>query len=128
MSSAARIELLETRIRQLEDRIDALETALGLNVIPHVGLGLTQAEARIFGMLLERDAVTREQLMIGLYATRPDGEIPEPKIIDVMVCKLRRKLSRFNIGINTIRGQGYRIDLAGKMRAQALIGDKRRCA
>jgi two-component system cell cycle response regulator CtrA len=52
-----------------------------------------------------RELVTRESAMMVLY-----GHIaaqPDPKIIDVWLCKLRRKLARQGIEIVTHWGVGW---------------------
>ena len=45
---------------------------------------------------------------------RHDGEAPEMKIIDVYVCKLRRKLGAYDIEIETVWGWGYRMPQASR--------------
>ncbi|WP_315920392.1 winged helix-turn-helix domain-containing protein [Mesorhizobium sp. SP-1A] len=51
---------------------------------------------------------SREQLLADLYQLRCDEE-PEIKIIDVWVCKLRKKLKPLGINIDTVWGRGYRL-------------------
>lgn len=50
---------------------------------------------------------SQEQLLDALYWDRPN-EVPELKIIDVFVCKLRKKIKPLGLQIQTIWGQGYR--------------------
>lgn len=56
--------------------------------------------------------LSKEALMENLYALRPDDQ-PEIKIIDVFVCKLRRKMSEIHPDaekfVETIWGRGYRL-------------------
>nr|WP_246713314.1 helix-turn-helix domain-containing protein [Rhizobium sp. BK112] len=68
---------------------------------------LTAQEARVFAHLASRDFGTKQSIMMALYSDR--AEEPEIKIVDVFVCKLRKKLSRFGVRIETIWGQGYRL-------------------
>lgn len=103
-----RIEFLEERIRQLEDAL--------MPASVHVPLEyrLTSREARVFAHLASRDFGTRQSIMMALYSDRL--EEPEPKIVDVFVCKMRRKLQPFGVRIETIWGQGWRLarpDMAG---------------
>jgi DNA-binding winged helix-turn-helix (wHTH) protein len=65
---------------------------------------LTKNEARLLTVLLRRKEVTKETLLNQMY-TGPD--VPEIKIIDVFVCKLRKKLKMFDIEIKTIWAHGY---------------------
>ena len=50
--------------------------------------------------------VSRQSLMNWLYQLRPDEE-PEPKILDVYVCHLRRKLKPLGVGFETVWGRGW---------------------
>lgn len=51
---------------------------------------------------------SRERLLDVLYSLQPDDP-PEIKIIDVFVCKLRKKLTPLGVEILTVWGQGYRL-------------------
>lgn len=66
---------------------------------------LTAKEARLLSALLRRSECTKEQLLGFLYDANED--VPEIKIIDVFVCKVRKKLANFAIDIKTIWGRGY---------------------
>mgnify|MGYP000206320104 CR=1 FL=1 len=56
---------------------------------------------------------SKEQILQSMYAQYTDCEIPELKILDVFVCKMRQKLEKCEEGlggvIQTIWGQGYRL-------------------
>jgi two-component system cell cycle response regulator CtrA len=72
---------------------------------------LTRKERRILELLilLKGETLTREALFDHLYESI---EKPEVKIIDVFVCKLRKKLAEATGGdhyIKTIWGRGYAI-------------------
>lgn len=66
---------------------------------------VTAKEARLLGALLRRSECTKEQLLGYMYDVTEDT--PEIKIIDVFVCKLRKKLAAFALDIQTIWGRGY---------------------
>lgn len=100
-----RIEFLEERIRQLE------EALMPSTVVVPVEYQLTANEARVFAHLASRDVGTKQSIMMALYSDR--SEEPEIKIVDVFVCKLRRKLRPFGVHIETIWGQGYRLARPG---------------
>lgn len=72
---------------------------------------LTEGEFNLFLLLWQRRPrmVTREQLMSEAYWLRNDQDEPEMKIIDVLICKVRKKLSSIGIEIDTVWGRGYRI-------------------
>ena len=102
---SAREAALQATIVRLEDRIQELEEAMGLCVLPPLEWGLTVQQARLFGALLEREVLTKDAAMAALYRDRGDDE-PEMKIVDVFVCHIRRKLKPFGIEIGTRWGVG----------------------
>lgn len=120
MDQHARLEALEAANARLRDRVAELEDALGFTIEMPVYLGLTSAEARVFGALMKRPTWTKEQLMVALYSDRPDDP-PEIKIVDVFICKLRKKLRPIGVDIETLWGQGYRLTPAMRERAAAII-------
>ncbi|AMS41190.1 winged helix-turn-helix domain-containing protein [Aminobacter aminovorans] len=71
---------------------------------------LTTSEAKVM-MALAREperALSKDELMDRLYGGEDE---PERKIIDVLICKLRRKLAQMNGGLDvveTVWGRGYR--------------------
>ena len=70
---------------------------------------VTPKEYRILELLCQRQGVvlSKEAFLDHLYAGRDE---PETKIIDVFVCKLRKKLSEASGGrnyIETVWGRGY---------------------
>ncbi len=60
-------------------------------------------------------AISKEQIMASMYVDGID-DLPEEKIVDVFVCKIRSKLSELHSEagsmIETVRGQGYRLRLS----------------
>lgn len=96
----ARIEVLEERIRQLEDALAPH------SVVARVEWCLTPSEARVFSHLTTRDLASKQSIMLAMYSDRIDVE-PEIKIVDVFVCKMRKKLKPFGIEILTMWGAGY---------------------
>lgn len=69
---------------------------------------LTRKEFQLMELLTVRgDIVTREQVFEYLYEA---GSSPEPKILDVFICKIRGKLRRSGLDlIETVWGRGYRV-------------------
>lgn len=49
--------------------------------------------------------VSKERIMDALYGDQP--EEPYMKIVDVFICKLRKKLAPIGVEIDTARGIGY---------------------
>ncbi len=71
---------------------------------------LTLNHARLLGALRARmgQTVTKNALMDALYFDRPD-DAPESKIIDVFICKIRKKIAHTGYAIKTVWGQGYKL-------------------
>jgi two-component system cell cycle response regulator CtrA len=107
----ARCLVLAAENDRLRDHITELKDALGLTFDAPPALMLTPSEGTIFGMLLARGFITKESILTAMYAGRPDGDDrPDPKIVDVYICKLRDKLSPHEITIETKHGEGFFID------------------
>ena len=95
------IEMLREKVRMLED-------ALASRGVPiPVEWRLTTSEAVVFAHLTTRDMATKQSIMTAMYSGRPDADEPEIKIVDVFVCKMRKKLKPFDVVIDTVWGQGY---------------------
>ena len=87
---------------------------------------LTRQEVTLLGALLASgDAVlTRAAMMSALYAS---DDWAVPKIIDVLICKMRTKLKPYGIEVETVWGRGYRLPAQARRRI-AEIGAPRDAA
>lgn len=104
---------LRNRVAVLEERVRVLEDALApASVVIPLEWGLSQREACIFAHLTTRDLVTRDSIFAALYSHLPIDDEPAAKIVDVFLCAIRKKLSRFGVQIHTVRGRGFA--LAGR--------------
>ncbi len=70
---------------------------------------LTGREYQVLELLAQRKhtVLSKAAILKHLYG---EGATPDPKIVDVFICNLRRKLARASEGrefIETIRGRGY---------------------
>lgn len=110
--------LTETQqIEKLEAEVAFLKQELGL--LQHVderakvqrACRLTRQEADVLLALYERKRpVPKEAMLTVVWGLESDVGV---KIVDVVVCKLRRKLGSFDT-INTIWGVGYELSEAGR--------------
>jgi two-component system cell cycle response regulator CtrA len=118
----ARIRMLEDELTLKDERIRLLEEAIaGANVEDHaLYFDLTPQQAICFGVLLKNRAPRRSAFMAALYSGRADDEI-EPKIIDVFICQMRKKLIPLGIEIKTHWGECYEMPETSKARARALM-------
>src|ERR1700733_13333548 len=111
--AAIRARAHAPEVARLTDQISLLCRA-ALTPSPDEGwlsLGLTRMEARLMRALAEKpDRMgSKSALMDAMYFDR--AEEAEPKIVDVLVCKIRRKLRGSPWAIETVWGQGYRARL-----------------
>lgn len=98
---------LRDEVAELRERVRLLEAALVGEWLPPREWHLTRSEAQIFWLLARREFISREQLVTALYAARPDKDQPVAKIVDVHICKMRRKLDPLGAHIETVYGRGY---------------------
>lgn len=126
MDVDARVEALEAENQRLRDQVTALQDALGQTEAFRTPAEwrLTASEATVFASLYGRESCSKEQLMHALYEPGVDDE-PNIKIVDVFICKLRKKLTPYGVAIETIWGRGYRMTAQTKARVQALIAADR---
>lgn len=99
------------RIDDLEGQISSLESALNLDRTANVqaAFGISENLAHLLIMLSDGKPKNKESLHAGLYYRRPDIDAPETKIIDTLVCKLRKYIEPHHIEIGTVWGSGYQI-------------------
>lgn len=84
---------------------------------------LTKCEASIFSLLVRRPEATKAQLHTVAHEARdPQSETTDPKIVDVFICHLRKKLKGSGVEIKTLWGRGYCIELPVRKLAYQLLG------
>jgi two-component system cell cycle response regulator CtrA len=113
LTALAEIKRLTAEVQQLRSAVTALN---GAPIIP-IELRLTKFETRMLEALMGAGGAikSKEALLAAAYADRwgTDDE-PEIKIVDVFVCKLRKKLTPHGIKIETMFGQGYHLTQESK--------------
>jgi two-component system cell cycle response regulator CtrA len=104
-----RMETLEEENRQLRDMLKPPTTY-------PAEWRLTQQETDVLSILVARapNAISKTALYEAF--TWDNDDPPDPKIIDVLVCKLRAKLKDLHIEIETIWGFGLRMGIASRDR------------
>lgn len=83
---------------------------------------MTRNEVLLISALARRGKMTKSALYDALYSLRHADEQPEPKIVDVFICKLRKKLGRHGISIRTVWGHGYELTADNVAKLRALAG------
>ncbi|GAA4108667.1 helix-turn-helix domain-containing protein [Aminobacter aganoensis] len=104
------IETLQEQVRQLEEALAPPSVH-----IP-VEWKLTNYEKRIYAFLTTRELASKSAIMQALYSNRSDE--PYDRVVDVFICRIRRKLKPFDLHIETVWGEGYTlVDRRKKARA-----------
>ena len=80
--------------------------------------GLTRSESKIFGALMNNGTVTMDALSLALYGKRRDT-----KVVDVLICSMRRKLQPLGIEILTHWGRCRQLPRESREIAQKLLTD-----
>lgn len=118
MDAEARLEAQAEEIDRLEARVDQLEILMGMRgVLTPIEWRLTGSESRVFGVLLARELASKDAVMAALYRDTGKDEA-DIKIVDVLVCKIRKKVTPFGIQIATRWGEGYYLTPAAKALAR----------
>lgn len=84
---------------------------------------LTPHEETLLAALYSSARPTKDTLHNCLYADSIDGGA-EPKILDVFVCKLRKKLRYMGIHIKTDWGKGYYLTKESKEKLADLLRER----
>ena len=123
-SEMSELFALRREVEVLRDALEAMRGALasdaGVKIIELAKL--TYSERMLLGLLMRRNRATKDQMMTMLYADRPDEE-PDSKILDVMICKMRKKLSPHGVEIRTIHGAGYELPPTSREKIKALMAE-----
>ena len=85
-----------------------------------VMFGLTPQESTIFSVLISADGgiVSKDKMMSEYVASSTNTDsIPQVKILDVFICKIRKKLKQWDISIQTSWGQGWYITREDRTKA-----------
>jgi hypothetical protein len=85
-------------------------------------LKTSRLESRILLVILRRGHAMREQLHDVVEDNRGNPiDATQQKIIDVIICKLRKKLTLHGLVLHTIHGLGYEMSDADRNKAWAMI-------
>jgi two-component system, cell cycle response regulator CtrA len=95
------------QLEEVEERLRQTHKAPVVD-IPPIAWGLTSCERIIARALADRNICSRDNIIERFEDERADY-CAEPKVIDVYICKMRHKLRRFGIDIQTVYGVGYAI-------------------
>lgn len=101
-------------------RMGVDDALLILNVVRL--FGVTQQQACLLLVLIKRREVTRKMLHAVIESRRPHPKVEtEPKIVDVVICKLRKKLEPLGLRIETVWSCGYFMSEEHRKTAMAML-------
>lgn len=101
---------------ELREIIAQLREALAPPVVYPAEWQLTPQESTVLAAMACRPVATRLGLMLALFGDRDADDMPEPKNIDVYICKMRKKLRPHGIEIENVFGVGFRLAPAVRAR------------
>ena len=108
--SPGTVEQLEAKVEELQKQLDVIRTQYHHFTLPGIEwLHFTVSERMLVKLLFDagEKPVGRSHLYDALYALKPEADWAEDKIIDVFICKIRRKLIGSPWTIATEYGTGY---------------------
>lgn len=119
--------LLEEQAAQidvLEGRVQDLTLALRLDATANVqsAFGISESLAQLLILLVDGKPRSKEQLHAGLFYRRPDVDAPDTKLIDTLVCKLRKQIKQFGVELTTVWSAGYKITAGAHVLRSAIEG------
>jgi two-component system cell cycle response regulator CtrA len=115
------IARLLAQLDEQKERIRQLEESLGFHLRSPLELNLTPSQAAIFGCLYVRPIANRETLIQAHEVTVGCNRDSDPKVIDVQMVHLRKKLRPHGVEVKTIWGQGYTMPAASKLRVREMF-------
>jgi two-component system cell cycle response regulator CtrA len=112
------LRLERDRLRLERDRLRDLLAPPGY--LP-ASLGLTPTEERAFKALVAHKEWEKEAFLTAVYLDTPEDDMPDIKMVDVLICKLRKKLEPFGLEIETLWKKGFRLSPPMRMKAALLV-------
>lgn len=83
---------------------------------------VTKLQAAVFSVLIKRNEATKDILhQVTEQRRLPNKEETDPKIVDVVICNLRKKLKPFGLKIMTAWACGYYMEPEHRARANSLL-------
>lgn len=113
-----------SQLQRALDRIDELEELLGLHLNLPNELGLTPLELKYVGFIMRKEVANQNMILNAVYGSLPDCDQPDPKTIEVHICKIRKKLKPSGLRIETRHGVGYYMEEETKAALKKLCQSK----
>ena len=117
------IEEMQCRIRSLENRVEELETLIGIRSqfdFPfEVAIKLSPMRERLMGMLATLPEVPSELAFSALYGARERS--PNFNVLSVHMSHIRKILTQFGITVETIHGFGWFLSPADRAKLRRFV-------
>lgn len=85
---------------------------------------MTRLQAAVFVAIIRRPEITKDQVHTAIEGTRSLASDPtDQKMIDVVICHIRKKIKEYDIKLLTKWGQGYSFPYAEREKVLALLGE-----
>lgn len=104
------LEILRETCRDLKERLTILTASHETFELDDVEAHLSATQRTILKILADRmgKSISKDRIYAMLYAARISSrEHPDPKIVDVFICKIRERLKGSPWSIKTHWGEGY---------------------
>jgi hypothetical protein len=99
---------LRAQLDDAQQEVRSFTDAKEVGIDTYTGIAkMTRKEAAVVAAIARYGRATKPAIYHALYGGLGDDDQREPKIVDVFVCKVRKKLLPFGISIGTIWGTGY---------------------
>jgi two-component system cell cycle response regulator CtrA len=111
-------------LQLLRDRVEELERLLGLSQEKRdelFRLRLTPGRTAMLSLIYRGNLIRKEAALEAIYGARPECDQPDIKIIDVMLCAIRKRLKGYGITIENQHGIGWFMTPANKQKLRDLL-------
>lgn len=115
-----------SEVESLRYQVAEFRAALGLTQQFPRKFRLTPHEAKVLGILVKREIASRDFIYRTMYADEWMKD-REPKIIEVYLSNMRKKLRPFDITIQNDYGHGWFLSAGDKARIAKLREEQEEC-
>jgi hypothetical protein len=120
----AAYKAMKAEVERVRDEIEDVRETFGIKEnlvwVYCLRFGLTNRQAGVLSLLMNRDFATKEQLEYAARADKEGRRDGAPDLSKVVLCKLRQRLAGHGIEIKTVWGEGVCMTPANKAKVQAL--------
>ena len=119
LSIVAERDTLAEENRMLREALMRVE---GHDLTRPACLLVSSTEWRVLRVLMVKSFASKDMLYDAICNDRPEADWPQPKMTDVIVSKIRKKLKPLDLMIKTVWGAGYEVEPDSRARLAAMCG------